>query len=72
MAITQVTIKLDGTKRCTGILCRVIFLAINMILAVIQDTQTLKVKNPNKQLENMPYMLGEADVNRQLQMLPGS
>ncbi|MBR9861113.1 TonB-dependent receptor [bacterium] len=28
-------------------------------------------KNPNKQLDNMPYLLGEADVNRQLQMLPG-
>ena len=25
----------------------------------------------NKHLENMPYFLGEADVNRQLQMLPG-
>ena len=28
-------------------------------------------KNPNKRLENMPYLLGEADINRQLQMLPG-
>ncbi len=28
-------------------------------------------KNPNKNLEIMPYFLGEADVNRQLQMLPG-
>lgn len=31
----------------------------------------LENKLPNKQLENMPYFLGEADVNRQLQMLPG-
>ena len=30
-----------------------------------------KMKNPNKHLENMPYLLGEADINRQLQMLPG-
>lgn len=29
------------------------------------------MKNPNKRLENMPYLGGEADVNRQLQMLPG-
>jgi len=28
-------------------------------------------KNKNKNLENMPYFLGESDVNRQLQMLPG-
>lgn len=30
-----------------------------------------KMKNPNKHLGNMPYLLGEADINRQLQMLPG-
>ena len=29
------------------------------------------VKNPNKNLETMPYFLGESDINRQLQMLPG-
>ena len=29
------------------------------------------VKNANKHLETMPYFLGESDVNRQLQMLPG-
>ena len=28
-------------------------------------------KNKNKNLENMPYFLGDSDVNRQLQMLPG-
>ena len=28
-------------------------------------------KNTNKNLQNMPYFLGESDVNRQLQMLPG-
>jgi len=28
-------------------------------------------KNTNKNLHNMPYFLGESDVNRQLQMLPG-
>lgn len=28
-------------------------------------------KNVNKHLQNMPYFLGESDVNRQLQMLPG-
>lgn len=28
-------------------------------------------KNTNKQLQSMPYFLGEADVNRQIQMLPG-
>ena len=31
----------------------------------------LSVKNKNKHYENMPYFLGEADINRQLQMLPG-
>ena len=30
-----------------------------------------KNKNKNKHLENMPYFLGESDINRQLQMLPG-
>lgn len=30
-----------------------------------------KQKNKNKNLENMPYLLGESDINRQLQMLPG-
>lgn len=30
-----------------------------------------KNKNKNKNLENMPYLLGESDINRQLQMLPG-
>ncbi len=29
------------------------------------------VKNANKHLETMPYFLGESDINRQLQMLPG-
>ncbi len=28
-------------------------------------------KIPNKRLENMPYILGQADINRQLQNLPG-
>jgi hypothetical protein len=28
-------------------------------------------KNKNKNLQNMPYFLGESDINRQLQMLPG-
>lgn len=37
-------------------------------LAAYTDFST---KNANKRLENMPYLLGEADVNRQLQMLPG-
>jgi hypothetical protein len=30
-----------------------------------------KHKNKNKNLENMTYFLGESDINRQLQMLPG-
>ncbi|PCJ67399.1 MAG: hypothetical protein COA58_03510 [Bacteroidetes bacterium] len=30
-----------------------------------------KHKNKNKNLHNMPYFLGESDINRQLQMLPG-
>ncbi|MDC1395520.1 TonB-dependent receptor [Bacteroidia bacterium] len=30
-----------------------------------------KNKNKNKNLQNMPYFLGESDINRQLQMLPG-
>ena len=30
-----------------------------------------KNKNKNKNLENMTYFLGESDINRQLQMLPG-
>jgi hypothetical protein len=29
------------------------------------------VKNANKHLETMPYLFGESDINRQLQMLPG-
>lgn len=29
------------------------------------------LKNKGKRLHNMPYFLGESDVNRQLQMLPG-
>lgn len=30
-----------------------------------------KNKNKNKNLQNMTYFLGESDINRQLQMLPG-
>lgn len=43
----------------------------NYNLAFLAGFTDFTHKNTNKNLENMPYFLGESDVNRQLQMLPG-